>query len=60
MKGLEPEILCTASCSDDGAPLTPQLYKTESVMEVDELESSPPRKDAGDKGSPEGEGDRGE
>lgn len=60
MKGLEPEILCTASCSDDYAPLIPQLYTTEGVVEGDEMESSHPRKDAGDRGSPGGEVDRGE
>lgn len=60
MKELEPEILCTASCSDDDAPLTPQLYTTEGVLEGDEMESSHPRKDARDRGSSGGECDRGE
>lgn len=60
MKGLEPEILCPASCPDDNAPSTPQVYTTEGIMEGDEEESSQPREDARDKGSPDGEGDRGE
>lgn len=60
MKGLEPEILCTASCSDDDTPLTPQLYTTEGVLEGDEMESSHPQKDARDRGSFGGECDRGE
>lgn len=60
MKGLEPEILCKASCSDDDALLTPQLNTTEGVVEGDEMEFSHPRKDARDTGSPDGEGERGE
>lgn len=65
MKELEPETLCTPSCSDDDAPLIPQLYTTEGVVEGDEtdddeMNSSHPRKDARDRGSSDGEGDRGE
>lgn len=60
MKGLEPEFLCTASCSNDDAPLKPQPYTTEGVVEGDEMESSHPRKDAKDRGSPHGDSDRGE
>lgn len=60
MKGLEPEILCTASGSNDDAPLTHQLHTTESFVEGDEMESSHHRKDAKDRGSSDGAGDRGE
>lgn len=60
MKELEPEILCTASCSDNDAPLISQLYTTEGVVEVDEMESPHPPKDARDSGSSDEEGDRGE
>lgn len=57
---LEPAILCTTSCSDDDAPLTPRLETTEGVMEGDEMESSHPRNDGRARGTPGGEGDCGE
>lgn len=60
MKRLELEIPCTASCSDDDAPLTPQPYTMEGVVEDDEMEPSHPRRDAKDRGSPDGKSDRGE